>query len=985
MSLSPARLRLPRVLVSAALGLVLLGQAPPHAASPRVVQPAPLTQALTAVELADPRLSIDLVASEPLVQSPTSISFDEHGRMFVVEMLDYPHDRDRHPGRISLLEDTNGDGTFDRSTVYADNLPWPSGAFSYDGGLFVTASPDILYLKDTDGDGRADQRRVVYTGFANTVPEAMPDMVVNGFAWGLDNRLYGATSRNGGIVKAPGLQQTYDLRGRDFSIDPRTERLRAEVGGGQFGVSFDDYGRRFVSSNANHMMLAMYELRYTARNPYVEYPRAIIDIPEDGPSAPVFRISPDEEWRVLRTQWRTSGKVRGLVEHGGKAGGYFTSACNLLVYRGDALPPEYYGSAIVAEPANNLAHRKQIVGDGIALKGVRPAREAGTEFLRSADVWFRPVSFATGPDGALYVVDMHRAVVEDPKTIPAEIVAKIDVRAGSNMGRIFRIARKGAPRMRGPVLAGASGPVLAAALEHANGWVRDTASRLIYERQDVTAVPTLERLARESASGPTRLRALYALQGLSRLTAAQVTAALDDADPGVREHAVRLAEGFIDDATLRTAVLARVTDPAPRVRYQLAFTLGALPFDEAVLSAFHALVTNGADDVWMRTAALTSLSHPLVPILDRLTSTSGFVASPGGATFVGQMLRTIGARGQRAELDAALAFMDTVADERPRLTFARDLFGGLARGAVAVDKADPAGRLTGTLDVARRLAADGTTDATLRVTALELLAQDPRVDHVPFLAVLAPTEPQVVQAAALAALRQREHPDVATTLVSRWGSLTPRLRQDALGLLIARPDRALLLLDALREKKVVPSDLTAGQAQSLLNHPDAEVARVAAGLLTLGTSTRQQVVDAYLPALQLPADAARGRAVFANACASCHRLEDVGVNLGPNLLSVRNHGREGLVIDIFDPNRKVDPAFLFYEIELRTGDTLFGAVADETTDTLTVAQAYGARTVVRRADIAGMRSVGQSMMPEGLESSMSQQELADLLEYILTR
>jgi hypothetical protein len=256
----------------------------------------------------------------------------------------------------------------------------------------------------------------------------------------------------------------------------------------------------------------------------------------------------------------------------------------------------------------------------------------------------------------------------------------------------------------------------------------------------------------------------------------------------VREHAVRLAEGFVDDATLRAAVLARATDPAPRVRYQLAFTLGALPFDDAVLSAMQALLTHHANDVWMRTAALTSLSHPLVPVFERLTSTSGFTATPGGATFIGQMLRTMGARGQRSELDAALGFMDTGADERQRLTFARDLFGGFARGAVAVDRADPSGRLAGILAVARRLASDGATDPTLRVTALELLAQDPRVDHGPFLAVLAPSEPQVVQAAALAALRLREHPDIAPALVSRWGTLTPRLRQDALGLLIARPN-----------------------------------------------------------------------------------------------------------------------------------------------------------------------------------------------------
>lgn len=954
------------------------------APAPRGAEPVPLHRAVDAVELADTSLQAELVAAEPLVQSPVAITFDELGRMFVVEMLDYPHDRETHPGRISLLTDADDDGVFETSTVFADGLPWPSGAISYDGGLFVAASPDILFLKDHDGDGRADERRVVFTGFGTGVPEPMPDMVVNGFAMGLDHRIYGATSRNGGVVTAPGSTQAFDLRGRDFSFDPKTLRLRPESGGGQFGVTFDDYGQRFVSSNANHLLQVMYDLRYTLRNGLVEYPRAVLDIPEDGPSAPVHRISPEEDWRVMRTQWRASGKVRGLVEYGGKPSGYFTSACSVVVYRGDALPDEYDGSAFVAEPANNLVHRKTLVPDGIPMRGVKPIREAGTEFLRSASVSFRPVNFATGPDGALYVVDMHRAIVEDPKTIPTEILEGVDVRAGSALGRIYRITRKGASRGRPPALADADGPELAAAFTHPNGWVRDTAARLLFERQDVSAVPALEQLAAAATRGPVRLRALHALQGLGRLRVAHVTAALRDEDAGVREHAIRLSEAFIDEPTLRRAVLAMGDDPADRVRYQLAFTLGAFPFGDDLLGVLRTLATRGADDTWMRTAVLTTLSHPIVPILDTLTSDMAFASSPGGMALVGPMLTTIGARAQARELHSAYALLERTGDQEAQLRLARDLFAGFTRGDVDVVRVDPEQRLAALLDLARRTSMSSEAPEAVRVIAVQLLAQDPRVDHPPFLALLGPAHPNALQSAALAALRSRDDESIAAALVNRWGALTPRLRQDALAVLLGRSSRAMVLLNAIRSGQVAAADVTAGQAQSLLTHPDARVAASARALLSPETSSRQQVVDRYLPALQLTGDAQRGRTVFADVCASCHRLDDVGVDIGPNLLGVRNHGREGLLIDIFDPNRKVDPAYLHYEVETRGGDTLMGAIADESATSLTVVEAFGVRTIVQRHDITSMRAVGTSMMPEGLEASLSPQQVADLLEYLLS-
>jgi putative membrane-bound dehydrogenase-like protein len=214
---------------------------------------------------------LELLAAEPLVMDPIAMSFDENGRLFVVEMRDYSEMRDVHPhlGRIRMLEDTNGDGVFDKATLYADDLPWPTSVMCYDGGIFVAASPDILYFKDTDGDGKADLRKTAFTGFgAGKGDKLNVQALLNGLTWGLDNRIHGQTSSNGGRV-VPGDQpdaKPLDLNGRDFYFNPRTMLMEAETGGGQYGMCFDDRGRRFVCSNSHHIQTFMYDSRYGERN-----------------------------------------------------------------------------------------------------------------------------------------------------------------------------------------------------------------------------------------------------------------------------------------------------------------------------------------------------------------------------------------------------------------------------------------------------------------------------------------------------------------------------------------------------------------------------------------------------------------------------------------------------------------------------------------------------------------------------------------------
>ena len=527
-----------------------------------------------------PGFTLQLAAAEPLVLDPIEICFDENGRMFVVEMRDYSEMRDVQPhlGRIRLVSDANGDGVFDQATVYAEDLPWPTGVCCYDGGIFVAASPDIIYFKDTDGDGKADIRKVVFTGFgAGKGDKLNVQALVNGLRWGMDNRIHGQTSSNGGVLKRPEAPDAaaFDLRGRDFSFDPRQLDLRTETGGGQYGMCFDNHGRKFVCSNSHHIQTFMYDAEYGERNPYYNMPPAIVDIPVDGPAAEVYRTSPEEGWRVIRTKWRVTGVVQGLIEGGGRSSGYFTSATGITIYRGDAFPEDFIGDAFIADVGSNLIHRKKVRPDGVALIAERPADEQKVEFLTSTDLWFRPVQLANAPDGCLYVCDMYREVIEHPWSLPENIKKLLDLNAGNDRGRIYRITPDGFKTRKPPQLGKATTKQLVATLESKNGWHRDTAARLLFERQDKAAIPQLEKLIRKSPSSLGRLQALHVLDGLGGLTAAELADGARRCGPhgsGPRHQAFRKVH-----RVRRRCALVKGLRLAQRPRHQRPLSTGLHP------------------------------------------------------------------------------------------------------------------------------------------------------------------------------------------------------------------------------------------------------------------------------------------------------------------------------------------------------------------------------------------------------------------------
>ncbi|MEO5803388.1 MAG: PVC-type heme-binding CxxCH protein [Verrucomicrobiota bacterium] len=926
---------------------------------------------------------VELAASEPNVVSPIALSFDENGRMFVVEMIDYSERRDEHLGRIRLLEDTDGDGRFDKTTVYAENLAWPTGVICYDGGIFVAATPDIIYFKDTNGDSRADVRKIIYTGFGTGKERLNVQALVNSFNWGMDNRIHGNTAPNGGIVTnvAVPSEAPLDLNNRNFSFDPRTLKMRPENGGGQYGMSFDSRGRKFVCSNSDHIMTFMYDGRYADRNLFYSMPRALVSIAVDGGAAEVYRISPEEPWRVIRTKWRVSGISPGIVEGGGRSAGYFTGATGITIYRGNAFPEEFCDNAFTGDAGGNLVHRKLVLPDGVGVKAQRPDDEQKVEFLASKDTWFRPVQFANAPDGTFYIIDMYRETIEHPWSLPEQIKKHLDLNSGNDRGRIYRIAPENFKQPKLPNLSKASTKELVATLEHPNGWHRDAAARLLFERQDKSAVSALKKLVRNSKSPLGRMHALHCLEGLSALGEDDVLIALNDSDATVREHAVKLSENFLHDSVPSKALFekyeALTKDPSINVRYQLAFTLGEAKSPNKV-SALRDIIQQDFENSWMQAAVLSSLAEGAGEMFG-LIATAG--QNKSSQEFLRQLVLIIAAKNNSREVAQVVDFLAKSNDRSLSFSLVRALGDGLERANSSLAKV---GDMKKIFALATQVAADDKIEEPTRIQAIQLLALTSFSESSQsLLGLLNQNQSQAIQLASVAALANFTETEVGRELIKHWSSFTPRLRSETLSALLARPERVTALLGAIEQGTIRPADLSSPQIKFLKNHRDQNIRKQASKLFEMTTaSQRQDVINAFQPALSLQGDTAHGKIIYMERCASCHRLDGEGFLLGPDLVTVQNSGKEKMLLNILDPNREVAPQFRAYEVETKDEESLIGLVANETATTVTLHQAFGKENVIQRAQIKKLQSQENSLMPEGLESGLKTQDIADLLEYI---
>lgn len=922
-------------------------------------RPLPPKEAVKTFTVA-PGFKIQLAASEPDVMDPVAMAFDEDGRAYVAEMADYP--LGPPGGRIKLLVDTDGDGIFDRSTLFVDKIPYPTGVMPWRGGVLVTAAPDIWFFKDTKGTGKADVKELVFTGFV----EGNQQHRVNGLTFGLDNWIYGTNGDSGGTVRRGDTDNPkISISGRDYRFRPDYSGFEGIAGRGQYSNTFDEWGNRFINDNSNHIRHPVLPLKYLARNPNLAVPSVEEGISDHGPASVVYPTS--------KLQERPNDQF---------AAGHFTSACSVTIYAGGAFGPDFQGNAFCCEPVHNLVHRDILEQKGASFVAKRAYEKS--EFLSSTDNWSRPVNLCFAPDGSLYVVDMYRAVIEHPQWIPLEMQKRVDLRAGWDMGRLYRVTPEKGLYAAKPRLSKATGAELAAQFENPNAWWRRTAQRLLIEREDVSVGDQLRRMVLESASPLARIHALWTLEGLGLLTDVFVESGLLDADPGVREQALRLAESRLAGSLrLRKRVSDMAGDASARVRFQLAFTAGYMDADDLLAT----IVVRDAEDKWARLAALSSVGKGTA-LLTKLSKDFLETPKPGALEFVRQLGELVAASRDEAQI---LEWLKAIAGsggtpQRWRLVALSALGPSIRRSGLKLDvlleKSGTTEVVSGWRNGLLETAVDANRDVADRVSAIDLLSLLPLPDMPAAMEkLLQPKEPPQVQVAAVRALGT----DAAARMLDGWARYTAPVRREVLAACLSKPGTMEGVVDRLEKGEIRAVELEPQQRDLLLKHPSGGVReRVRKALSSKNSEERQQLIDeVFAKVSTLKGDPVAGEKVYMTTCSTCHRLHGQGYDVGPSLSSVAGRDKKALLTDILDPNRAVAPQFQVYLVKIPNArDPVSGIIAAETPTSITLRRANAEETLVLRRDILEIKAWPASLMPEGVENSVNAQGFADLLEFL---
>jgi putative membrane-bound dehydrogenase-like protein len=936
--------------------------------------PLPPVQSRLEIQFADPDLVIELVAAEPVINSPVAMTWDEAGRMYVVEMSDYP--TAETGGRIRQLAHRDADGVFETATSFADGLKFPTGALPWNGGLLVTCAPDILFFKDTDGDGQADVRTVILTGFA----EGNQQLRVNGLLWGLDNWVYGANGRSGGAVRRPGdpPEKAVPIPRHDFRFHPETGEFAALAGCSQFGLTRDDFNHRFLSWNTvpfRHVVIEQSELN---RNPFLTVGESVAVITDPADTGRVYPISsPPVTFNRERTD-------------------YFNASCGVTLLRGAGLGPSYEGNVFVAEPLTNLVHRKVLKPQGASYVARRGEQER--EFLASRDSWFHPVNLATGPDGCLYIADFYREWVEHPQFVPESLRKSVNFRTGNEHGRIWRVRRRDFISLPATVPEKLTVPELVAALGSSSAWTRDTAQRLLVERQDRSVVPALEKLAADGASAISRIHSLWTLSGLSALTSRLVAGALSDPEADVREQGIILArQSGLRDNQLLTQIFGLAGDPAPRVRFQVALAAGDFDGPEAI-SALANLTKQGADDEWQRLAVLSGIGNSAWPFLQTLVRERGTILSApnaGEQSLLGETASLIGLRQRETEIAGlvelisqidprngigAMALLAGLGDGLARRH--QPLYRFLAAPPAALERSVP--QIERFITVAQMRAATRGASESQRLLGLRLiLLARPAAASSLIESMLVEQESPPIQTAAARAVAEVGDMDLARRLLERWQSFRINIRRELIAALVRNAVLAAPLVAALEEGTIAATELDLSAREALRRIPDKDLQARAAKILNSKQDTdRDAVVKKYQSALELPGDATNGAALFARHCLTCHQFQGKGSRVGPELSGIASRPKAALLEDILNPGKDVSPDFVNFVVVTKQGQLFTGLVVADTPTLVRLRGQQGAEQTILRTDIEELRPNRQTLMPEGFEQALTPLDVAHLLEFL---
>ena len=928
-----------------------------------------------------PGFSVELVASEPDIVNPVAMTFDERGRVWITESLEYPR-RDAGPGRdrVKVLEDTDGDGKADKFTVFADGLNIPSGIAVGAGGVWVANSPDILFFKDTDGDGKADTREVVITGFGRYDTHELP----NSLTWGPDGYLYGWN----GVFNPAKIDyrgKRYEFTCAVFRIDPKTRDFEVFCEGtsNPWGITWDKEGSAFASACVIDHLWHLTETGYYHR--------------QGGPYPPFT--------------W----KLESIVDHQHQKAAY----CGITYFDSDAYPEQYRERLFMGN-----IHGSGINVDKLERQGATYRGSTEADFLQANDSWFMPVVQKVGPDGSLYVLDWYDRYhcYQDANRDPTGI--------DRLKGRLYRVRYQGTPRAPKIELAAESDDQLIARLSSPNLYFRETAQRLLRERDHPEARQKLQTLVLdEKIPRKGRLHALWTLVGTGQLDPTFQLAVLNHADPTFRAWGVRAAGNFRKVAPeVREKVVFLVDDPSPEVRVQVAVALGKLDGVDP-LSGLIGVVGRGEGDALLGPIAWQNLG----PLLDRrgldfarVVQAADLGKSPhllemlpraierlvAGSTDQPEATLTVLAKllalpQNDKALDASRWSLEILAErihggslpegrrkvlvDRLPALLAAILADGpdgpldLDAALVATAWKDPA-----SLQVVGKLLASPKTDEHRRLQALDALvgSGDPSVVGVvgPFLTNRKAANANV-RGKLLAGLGRIDSPRVAEAVLQAYPKLEGELKPKAVALLTQRTTWALALVDAVARQAIPATALNANQIRQLESSRDQGLAdRVKAtfGSVREGRNpAREQVIDAMRARLKdAQGDPVAGVAVFRNVCGQCHKIYGEGQEVGPEVTLNGRGSYEQLLSNVFDPSLVIGPSYQATTIATTDGRVLTGLVVENSPQRVVLKLQGGKTETVARSNVEESKVSPLSLMPEGIEAQITPKEMADLFAFI---
>jgi putative membrane-bound dehydrogenase-like protein len=949
---------------------------------------------------------IELLASEPLIGDPVDIEVDEYGRLYVVEMPGYPLDISGS-GKIKLLADTNGDGRMDKSTLFAEDLVLPNSVMRWKNGVLVTDAPHVLYFEDADGDGRAEIRDTLLSGFARSNPQHN----LNSPLLAIDNWIYLAHEGvvttetyekefgdRGSEIFFPGLGNSPRLgtnaNGRAVRFDPDAHKIEEVSSETQFGHTFDKWGHHFLVGNANHIFHEVVAEIYLKRNRDLPVSNATQSLSDHGNAAEVFPVTEDPEHQLLTDV------------------GVITSACGLTAYLGGAFPSPYNENVtFVAEPVSNLIHADRLKEDGATFVASRV--KPHQEFLASHDAKFRPVNLYTGPDGALYVVDYYRQIIEHPEWMGEEVIKSGALYNDADKGRIYRISAKDAAPAawtKGLNLGDATDAALVENLANPNVWWRMNAQRLLVDRRSENSVkPLIAMLANPDAMG--RLHAMWVLEGIGRLKDEQILKALRDPVAGIRENAVKLAEAHSDGGKKwQEPLIAMKSDPDPKVRFQLLCALGSFDTD-AAREARYDLLFGDIDDPWFQVAALTVSAKQNEALMDRLNEKQ--IQNNAYPGLIKRLAAVISSRENALTIKKYIEIATSTEDKDH--SFRSALLDGLAEGlrnrnspthlsAKEVDRLmqsffnDPPDVRKAALNFLRmikqvpgtnpyfqkamQLASDKNVDGDKRADAIDLLAASDPLPYREYLAsLLTPHEPLNIQLAALRSLSAIADTTVSRLIVDKWTALTPEIRDAAIGTFLKDQHRVDKLLDAIEQGIIPPSAVTWPRQVHLMAQSNETLRGRSRKIFAPASDAA--ATPGFQQLFSLKGDASKGKEIFRNNCSICHQVRgEMGLPIGPDLGTIHNWSKEAILANTMDPNLSISSGFDLWLVTLVNGESIQGIIASETPGALTLRNNGARDRTISRRDIQTLKAMNMSIMPAMNEKIISQQGMADLLAFL---